>query len=108
MCDKTKNTVWVKDYPGLLAKARHTIREIGVNERMPGFEMLIKALVIIKVIPNITEEQLLEVVECNMSLIPSISPVITKKSPVEHWMLEAVRSIGDDSKTPLEFVKNLL
>jgi len=100
--------VVVREYPGLEAEARQTIRRVGVNQRMPGFEMLIKALVIVRVEHRINLPELIKEVENNMSVVPSIAPVITDKSPVEQLMMEAIRSVGDDSENPLEFIKSIL
>ena len=42
MCDRVK----VKDYPGLVMKATEAVRLKRINPALPGYEMLIKAIVI--------------------------------------------------------------
>ena len=84
----------MKDYPGLYMKAKEIVRITGINATMPGYEMLIKAIVICKVQGN---KDLYNAVADESSVIPGQKPLTSKEEdrhPVKQMILEAMRSVG--------------
>ena len=97
----------VKNYPGLYLKAKETVRLTGINPEMPGYEMLITAIVIYKAEGT---EHLYEKVAEEISLVPGQKTLDEKEQrrhPVEQWMTEAMKSIGIDYDNVISFVEEL-
>lgn len=86
----------MSDYPGLYMKAKELVRVTGINSAMPGYEMLIKAIVIYNVQGG---DDLYNAVAEEMSVVPGQRPLTVNEEdrhPVEQRILEAMRSAGID------------
>lgn len=86
----------MSDYPGLYMKAKELVRVTGINSAMPGYEMLIKAIVIYNVQGG---DDLYNAVAEEMSVVPGQRPLTVNEEdrhPVEQRILEAMRSAGRD------------
>lgn len=96
----------VKDYPELYKKARGIVRVTRINNSMPGYEMLIKAIVICKV--QGTEDLYSETAR-ETSVVP-VQRYLTrdekKRHPVEQMILEAMRSSGIEDSV-MDFIQKL-
>lgn len=103
----------ISNYPALYTKAGEILRHEGLNYKTPGFELLKAAVVVYKVEGKKQMEAICQnspdkkvareeaekafyekVKESTSSPVPSISPVITNRHPVEQWMTEALREKG--------------
>lgn len=103
----------ISDYPALYTKTEGLLRHEGLNYKTPGFELLKASIVIYKVegkkeiesfceefsenkfAKEIAEKRFYKKVQENISSpVPSISPVITERHPVEQWMTETLREQG--------------
>ena len=97
----------MKDYPGLYIKAKEVVRLTGINPEIPGYEMLITAIVIYKVEGA---KLLYEKVAEEISVVPGQKPLDKKEEkrhPVEQWMTEAMKSIGIDYDDVITLVAEL-
>lgn len=94
----------MKNFPQMYEKARVIVRLTGINPEMPGYEMLIKAIVTYKVDGP---ENLLNNIAKETSVIPSLKPLEKDRHPVEQMMIEAMRSIGCNHDSVLIFIKEL-
>lgn len=97
----------IKDYPGLYIKAKEVVRRTGINPEMPGYEMLIKAIVIYKVKGR---EGLYENIAKETSVVPGQRPLDHKEEerhPVQQRLIEAMRSVGIDYDDDMTFVEEL-
>lgn len=83
----------MNEYPGLYLQTQELLRMDGLNPSMPGYELLRKAIVICKI--EGWDKNLFRKVEKEVDVVPSISPVVTDKHPVEQWMIEALKAIGN-------------
>ena len=95
MCDRVK----VKDYPGLVMKATEAVRLKRINPALPGYEMLIKAIVIY--MDNVADET---------SVIPGLKPLTEgeeERHPVKQYILEAMRSVGNTEEDVKGFIADL-
>ena len=84
----------MSDYPGLYTKAKELVRVTGINSAMPGYEMLIKAIVIYNVQGG---DDLYNAVAEEMSVVPGQRPLTANEEdrhPVKQRILEAMRSVG--------------
>ena len=84
----------MSDYPGLYTKAKELVRVTGINSAMPGYEMLIKAIVIYNVQGG---DDLYNKVAEEMSVVPGQRPLTANEEdrhPVKQRILEAMRSVG--------------
>ena len=93
----------IKDYPGLYAKAMEKVRLTGIKSTMPGYEMLIKAIVIYKVDGK---KDLYQHVAEESSVVPS-NHTPAGMHPVEQILMEAMRSIGINYDKVMTFVEEL-
>ena len=97
----------MKDYPGLYIKAKEVVRLTGINPEIPGYEMLITAIVIYKVEgPELLYEKVAE----EISVVPGQKPLDKKEEerhPVQQWMTEAMKSIGIDYDDVITLVAEL-
>ena len=96
----------IKDYPGLYMKGKEAVRSIGINPAMPGYEMLIKAIVICKVQGT---KDLYNEVANEMSVVPGQKPLTEKEEerhPVKQMILEAMRSVGIEDNVKM-FIQEL-
>ena len=94
----------IKEHPRLVMRATEILRTTGINPKMPGYEMFIKAVVICKV-DGI--EDIYNAVAKEMSVVPGQEGLTSKEEerhPVKQMMLEAMRSVGleDDVKILIE------
>ena len=97
----------VKDYPGILSKAQAIVRTTGINPTMPGYEMLVKAVTIVKVQKN--TNNIYNQVASQTSVVPSFKPLTAseeERHPVKQLILECMRSSGIDSDVKF-FIKEL-
>ncbi len=109
-----------EDYMGLYYKfderIRYYLMEHDENytkpatvRQMPGYEMLRIAWIALKVDNSLTEENMLETVEKNLSLRTAKVQVEDEKNsrdPILQKMIEVIRSLGEDV-SPLKFVREL-
>jgi len=96
----------MKEYPGLYLKAREVVRTTGINSEMPGYEMLVKAIVIYKV--QGTKELYQNVADAS-SVVPCRTPLTAgeeERHPVKQQILESMRSVGIEEEVK-SFVKEL-
>ena len=97
----------MQEYPGLYLKAKEAVRLAGINPEMPGYEMLVKAIVIYKVEGS---ERLYEKVAEQSSVVPFQRPLgenAQKRHPVQQMILEAVKSVGIDFEDVMLLVEEL-
>lgn len=87
----------MNEYPGLYLQTQQLLRLDGLNPSMPGYELLRKAIVIYKI--EGWDKNIFKKVAKEVDVVPSISPVVTNKHPVEQWMLEALKAVGNDQST---------
>ena len=98
MCERVK----VKDYPGLVMKATEAVRLKRINPALPGYEMLIKAIVIYMVegptnlYDNVADET---------SVIPGLKPLTEGEE--KQYILEAMRSVGNTEEDVKGFIADL-
>lgn len=97
----------IKDYPGMYMKAREAVRKTNINPAMPGYEMIIKAIVICKVqgLDNLYNE-----VADVMSVVPDQKLLTTEEEerhPVKQMILEAMRSVGIEDESVKMFIQEL-
>ena len=98
--EEEKNMCKISEYPGLYMKAKEMVRTTKINPVMPGYEMLVKAIVICKVEGT---DNIYNAVAKEMSVIPGQECLTSKEEerhPVKQMILEAMRSVGieDDVK----------
>ena len=97
----------MQDYSGLYLKAKEAVRLTGINPEMPGYEMLVKAIVIYKVEGP---ERIYEKVAEQSSVVPFQRPLgenAQKRHPVQQMILEAVKSVGIDFEDVILLVEEL-
>lgn len=97
----------ISNYPGLYIKAKEVVRRIGINPVMPGYEMLIKAIVTCKVQGT---ENLYSEVEKESSVVPALkglTPEEEERPPVKQMILESMRSVGIKDESVKMFVQEL-
>lgn len=97
----------VKDYPGILSKAQAIVRTTGINPTMPGYEMLVKAVVIAKV--QKSTQNIYNQVAIQSSVVPAFKPLTEseeERHPVKQMILESMRSAGIESDVKF-FIKEL-
>lgn len=103
MCERVK----VKDYPGLVMKATEAVRLKRINPALPGYEMLIKAIVIY-IVEGPTN--LYDNVADETSVIPGLKPLTEgeeERHPVKQYILEAMRSVGNTEEDVKGFIADL-
>ena len=97
----------IKDYPGLYLKAREVVRLTGINPEMPGYEMLVKAIVIYKVEGP---ERLYEKVAEESSVVPgqrALDEQEEKRHPVQQRLIESMKGIGIEYDDVIYFIEEL-
>lgn len=94
----------MKNHPQMYNRAREMVRSTGINPEMPGYEMLIKAIVTYKVdgpeniYANIAKET---------SVIPAQKDLEKNQHPVKQMMTESMKSIGSKQNDVMVFIKKL-
>ena len=102
----------ISEYAPLYTKATEELRHQGLNSKMPGYEMLKVAIVVFKVKGNeytLEDERdsfFKEVEKSMTSPVPSINPVVTKRHPIEQWILETLRERGMEDSA-ISFIKDI-
>lgn len=97
----------ISDYPGLYMKAKEIVRTTGISSEMPGYEMLVKAIVIYKV--QGIKELYQNVAEAS-SVVPCQKPLTAgeeERHPVKQRILESMRSVGIEEDDVKSFIKEL-
>ena len=97
----------MREYPGLYMKALEIVRATGISSEMPGYEMLVKAIVIYKV--QGIKELYQNVAEAS-SVVPSQKPLTSgeeERHPVKQRILESMRSVGIEEDDVKSFIKEL-
>jgi len=96
----------MSDYPAFFSKTIELLRYEGIKKGTPGYELLIRAIVICKVEGS---KNLYEKVSKQRVLIPFTEVDLTKKqdrTPAEQWMIEALKGEGYEMDV-ITFVQNL-
>lgn len=84
----------ISEYPGLYMKSKGIIRTTGISPAMPGYEMLVRAVVICKIQGS---KNLYNAVAEESSVVPALkdlTPEEEERHPVKQMILEAMRSVG--------------
>ena len=84
----------LNEYLGLYTKAKELVRLTRINPVMPGYEMLIKAIVVYNIQGD---KNLYNTVGEMMSVVPEQKPLTANEEdrhPVKQRILEAMRSVG--------------
>lgn len=96
----------ISDYPGLYSKVSELFRREGIDQSMPGYEFLRRAVIIYK-IDN--EKDILKIcnkIEMQGITIPCNKCLIKERNPIEQHMVEALKRAEIDISVE-SFIKQI-
>lgn len=79
-----------RDYAGLHSRAEYFLRLDNVPKFLPGYELLLKAIVLRHVEGPMTENMFLRLLKENVSVIPFNNTAYKKRDDALQWMIEAL------------------